>query len=507
MALHRSNSASWRRITACVFAFSLFCPTSAVFSFATLVALIPALIPGEAIAPILAVLAAMNLHQFSPPPTFVWGLPGVAFHLTPDYGTAAIYYPNDTIITIGPVQGDRQYAASMRKTRSSLAMFLPIVCYGSRWMPEPLNRALCTPDFGVDAVQGLLATLQKSVASHLDGPFCFTDIVLPSPETQKYQQDIPRPSLHAADMAVAANTHRKRTDPALDAQVVLAIDNSTYGTNVALVYEEDGVVVRLRQRYMPLGAGEAPGSHSRKQTQAALEDMRRRPFGKPIWDRRLPEKIQTLVLYGDTTNVPTLGAPLEAMFGIRAVRSASRFKPVFASAIAAARSNHEYLREIEFLEPLGGCQEGRKRYSYSGFELLGCDMPSLDNFLQAPRFTVGSNLGRFTVSTCRTSFLSLGNAGQRSPCRPSSSVIQRSSTGHVDDHCDDGVVGCPLANGQDQDGLCRLGLGPAPRLDQTQSGQDQQSQDDHHGPEKFGLLGTAGGFQMGKRAFFGNERE
>ncbi|ATY64962.1 hypothetical protein A9K55_005338 [Cordyceps militaris] len=405
MALYRSNSASWRRITACVFAFSLFCPASAFFSFASLIALIP----GEAIAPILAVLAAMNPHQFSPPQTFVWGLPGVAFHLTPDYGTAAIYYPNDTTITIGPVQGDRQYAAYMRKTRSPLAIFLPILCYGSRWMPELLNRTLCTPDFGVGAVQGLLATLQESVASHLDGPFCFTDIVLPSPETQKYQQDIiqaaldnlrlkqPRPSLHAADMAVAANTRRKRTDPALDAQVVLAIDNSTYGTNVALVYEEDGVIVRLRQRYMPLGAGEAPGSHSRKQTQAALEDMQRRPFGKPIWDRPLPEKIQTLVLYGDTTNVPTLGAPLEAMFGIRAVRSAARFNPVFASAIAAARSNHEYLREVEFLEPLGGCQEGRKRYSYSGFELLGCDEPSLDNFRC-------SHLGTFASTAWYRSF-------------------------------------------------------------------------------------------------------
>lgn len=277
--------------------------------------------------------------------------------------TAVIYFGNQTFVTIGPIEGDAHYRTFMRgyvhpPTRGWRAYCEALP--SSLWL---FQRTLCPRNPDLDAVQSLMKALQLSVASRLGTTFCFAEIILPDPHNQAYQRqmvdaalanlELKRsfPILNAATMAVAASALGRPADPNLGARVVLAVDHSTYGLNVALMTDKDGIIVTLRQQHdISLTADEAVVPRRWETLESIVPEVTQPPFGKSILNRPRPGRIQKLVVYGDMADMPTLSASLRKIIGRDATDNASRFEPLFASAISAARNSYDIMRDLHFTE-------------------------------------------------------------------------------------------------------------------------------------------------------------
>ncbi|KAK2760147.1 hypothetical protein CKAH01_16550 [Colletotrichum kahawae] len=329
---------------------------------------------------ILAATAAASPSSHPP-------VPGVGFSLTPDYGTAAIYFQNGSYVEVARIEGSPAYKSFMRKSDNitSIAEDLPGISLlrNSVCPPlQPLGLAICKRDPDFDSCQDLLRSLQSSVASYLGTTFCYAGVVVPD-QTWQYQDYIINKAIKsiglrlthrvssAALLVMWANHINNPDRPHDETQAVLSVDYSESGLNVYLFGEDQGVADLLRQVYdQQLGADRRERPGHLQAVEALLTEVTNPPLGRDFWGHSMPDKIQRVVLYGDAVMDGGFLDTLKAVVGVDMVDNTHSFKPVFAAAIGMATSSFERVNSLDFnVEPAFGCRWRSRLYDATSEEL------------------------------------------------------------------------------------------------------------------------------------------
>ncbi|KAH7140203.1 hypothetical protein B0J13DRAFT_419480, partial [Dactylonectria estremocensis] len=298
-------------------------------------------------------------------------VPGVAFDLTPDYGTAAIYFQNSSYAKVAYVEGSATNKAFMRRNASQMPLKNNALCG-----MLPVSLAAHTLGFcdmvassDLDTTRTLLNTLKASVTAYLGTTFCFADVVVPD-RRQAYQQDVIVKSLAAVGLrqsfcpsgadyrAVQANNIPESTDPSAEEQAILVVDYSNSGLRLLLFSDDHGIGDDLRRDYQPnLGAAHSGQPGHWEAIEMALRKIVEPPLGKSAIGNQVPDRIEHLVLYGDAVPDAQLRRVLESVLDTRVARNAWITEPVFASAIGGARISFRKQAEVDFgVKPAFGCR-------------------------------------------------------------------------------------------------------------------------------------------------------
>ncbi|KAM0332565.1 hypothetical protein ACHAQA_002849 [Verticillium albo-atrum] len=301
-------------------------------------------------------------------------VPGVAFALNPDYGTAAIYFANRTHVEVAQIEGSQLYKPIWHKSGDEEAWIgkLPGSTLLGRVLCPVLpsvSPALCSRRTDLSSVEDLLRSLQASVVSTLGTKFCFADVVLPQPGLLYQKRIIQdavksiglRQALVVVDSARAAITANGIGTPSHDLrpqQLILSVDYSASELNVVLFSELSGIIDPERKFYIPQ-LGDA--HRSRADHAAALEDVLREatkpPFGKGSFGKQLPNEIRHLVLHGDAVLGSSFLDILRRVIGDTLVKDAHSFSPVFAGAVGMAQLSQGRMEDIDFdVPPAFGCR-------------------------------------------------------------------------------------------------------------------------------------------------------
>ncbi|KAH7166407.1 hypothetical protein EDB81DRAFT_284980 [Dactylonectria macrodidyma] len=311
-------------------------------------------------------------------------IPGVAFDLTRDYGTAAIYYPNSSYAKVAYVEGSSAYKAFMRRDATATPVHDNSLCHLLPVSLTKLTFGYCdiAASSDVDSSRALLDTLKTSVTAYLGTTFCFADIVIPD-RRQAYQRGVIEKSLVAVGLrqsfrpsgadyrAVQSHNIPDSTNPNVYERVFLVVDYSNSGLRLLLFCDDYGVGGDLRRNYQPqLGAAHSdqPGHWD------AIETVLRRfvepPLGESAMGNKVPDRVEQLVLYGDAIPDPKLAEVLESVLDVHVVQNAYMTNPIFASAIGGARISFQTQTDIDFgAKPALDVGGGR-----------GCTTEALTNF-------------------------------------------------------------------------------------------------------------------------------
>ncbi|KAF4819089.1 hypothetical protein CGCSCA5_v004571 [Colletotrichum siamense] len=331
---------------------------------------------------LLMVAEAATASSLSHPP-----VPGVGFSLTPDYGTAAIYFQNGSHVEVARIEGSPAYKSFMRKrdNTTSIVEGVPgISLLRNAVCPplQPLGLSICERDPDFDSCQGLLRSLQSSVASYLGTTFCYAGVVVPD-QTWQYQDYIINKAiksvglrlthrvLSAAKLVMWANHINNPGTPHYQTQAVLSVDYSDSGLNVNLFADDEGVADVLRQVYdQQLGADRREQPGHLQAVKDLLTEVTKAPLGHDLYGHPMPDKIQRIVLYGDTVMDGGFLDILKAVVGEDVVNNAHSFEPVFAAAVGMATSSFESMNWLDFnVEPAFGCRWRSRLYDAPSEEL------------------------------------------------------------------------------------------------------------------------------------------
>ncbi|KAF4422552.1 hypothetical protein CFRS1_v001271 [Colletotrichum fructicola] len=277
-------------------------------------------------------------------------VPGIGFSLTPNYGIAAIYFQNGSHVEVARIEGSPAYKSFMRKrdNATSIVEGLPgtSLLRNTACLPlQPLGLAICERDPDFDSCQGLLRSLQSSVASYLGTTFCYAGVVIPD-QTWQYQGHIINKAFNsvglrlthrvssAARLVLWAHHINNPGTPRYETQAVLAVDYSDSGVNVNLFADDEGVADILRQVYdQQLGADRREQPGHLQAIKAVLTEVTKLPLGYDLYGHPMPDRIQRVVLYGDAVMDGGFLDTLEAVVGVDVVDNAHSFEPVFSAAI------------------------------------------------------------------------------------------------------------------------------------------------------------------------------
>ncbi|EQB56317.1 hypothetical protein CGLO_03669 [Colletotrichum gloeosporioides Cg-14] len=331
---------------------------------------------------LLITTAAAVASSLSHPP-----VPGVGFSLTPDYGTAAIFFQNGSHVEVARIEGSPAYKSFMRKgdNATSIVEDLPgMSLLRNAVCPplQPFGLAICERDPDFDSCQGLLRSLQSSVASYLGTTFCYAGVVVPD-QTWQYQDYIINKAiksvglrlthrvLSAAKLVMWANRINNPSTPRYETQAVLSVDYSDSGLNVNLFADDEGVADVLRQVYdQQLGADRREQPGHLQAVKALLTEVTKLPLGYDLYGHQMPDKIQRVVLYGDAVMDGGFLDMLKAVVGVDVVDNAQSFAPVFTAAIGMATSAFERENWLDFnVEPAFGCRWRSRLYDAPSEEL------------------------------------------------------------------------------------------------------------------------------------------
>ncbi|KAL2873210.1 hypothetical protein SGCOL_011637 [Colletotrichum sp. CLE4] len=324
---------------------------------------------------------------------FVWSVLGVAFSLNPDYGTAAIYYRNNSLVRVGPIEGNRDYRAFMLSSKPPSTTPNMAIC---RFIPSSLQGTfnICTPPAAIADTEILLRALQSSVAAHLGTSFCYAELILHDPsQGDWYQRDVVQESLNriglrqamkgvpvlpTSSLAVYANIQFPiaRTDMP---QAALSIEFSRWGMSAAvfcvdqLVPEEQRrETITFSDKKSASSLEDSPEEDAARQTEAseALRHISTPPLESCSGVGDMPDEIQVLILHGDSVRDAGFVDLLIDLFGSRLVKEAYDFDPIHASAVAGARASLENMELINLEEPAAfGCRWMSKLYRDRNQEL------------------------------------------------------------------------------------------------------------------------------------------
>ena len=254
------------------------------------------------------------------------------------------------------------------------------------WLPEPVcdrlhyicPRQALSDVFGMKA---LLGQLRASVESHLGTGICFAGVGLPYKlQAKGYIREVVEEAIESVGLrqvgqtyevstAVAQVNFGQRKDQDSDLRVILVVDYSQYWLTLKLYKLR--VHIKSRHFYnLTLGASNSGQPRHWEAIRAALEEILRGPFG---WRRdELPERVQRLVLHGDSSFCPDFRGLLEDVIGSELMAVVEEFEPVFSGAMGIARNVHAKLNGGPWvyepdLKPVYGC------CLYSRFSSCGVD--------------------------------------------------------------------------------------------------------------------------------------
>ncbi|KAJ5000900.1 hypothetical protein K4K48_002068 [Colletotrichum sp. SAR 10_66] len=154
-------------------------------------------------------------------------------------------------------------------------------------------------------------------------------------------------------------------------QAVLSVDYSDSGLNVNLFADDEGVADVLRQVYdQQLGADRREQPGHLQAVKDLLTEVAKAPLGHDLYGHPMPDKIQRVVLYGDTVMDGGFLDILKAVVGEDVVNNAHSFEPVFAAAVGMATSSFESMNWLDFnVEPAFGCRWRSRLYDAPSEEL------------------------------------------------------------------------------------------------------------------------------------------
>ncbi|KAF5964953.1 putative heat shock protein 70 protein [Fusarium bulbicola] len=282
--------------------------------------------------------------------------PGVAFVLKPDHGTAAIFLGNGSSVAVARVEGSQAYKDLMLRQNTTLAttenrsnLQRPISDLWSlskRFWKQPDTME----DIDKIALEPVLRGLKTAVEAYLGNSICFVKVAL-SGEAMKndYLGDIVAGAVRQIGLvevwagrpaALVQGLFRKWQDDGDFGEpesLLLIIDNSEYGFDLALVHQEDGLAHTLRHNYHPYTGNETPSDRA-SSLQQALEQIIRPPFDYKVYYREVPQIIKELVIYGDNIWDPDFRNILNTTLESSLIRGAYQRQPVYAPAIGLAKN-------------------------------------------------------------------------------------------------------------------------------------------------------------------------
>ncbi|SPO01669.1 uncharacterized protein DNG_04342 [Cephalotrichum gorgonifer] len=334
----------------------------------------------------LSSLSALLIAWYFYPWKATWGpttIPGVAFSLTPNYGTAAIHYANGSTISVARVEGSRAYQDFMRREAAPVSTTIPFCDYiPSALGPLALGMCACPVREDTASVEALMRELRASVASSMGTDFCYADLVLPSRlQAPPYQKEVivkalkniglVQPSEITRDAGLAAiyaNGLGGSFDGGVPPGLVLVVGYSHSGLSAQLFWRSpDGLVLSVREDH---SLGRGPHTDERAPSRTAglrevLQAVAEPPFGDdPTYvdgGDPLPTEIAHLVLHGDAVNDTAFREILRDALGPRLAEAAVARDPVFASAAFYAGWAYNQINDMAFgKEPAFGCCWGSR---------------------------------------------------------------------------------------------------------------------------------------------------
>ncbi|KAJ9669669.1 hypothetical protein H2201_000053 [Coniosporium apollinis] len=326
----------------------------------------------RSIIPLICLLCLLPCILAQGPPPKRFRVPGVGLSLTPDYGTAAIYFANGSIAEVAQIEGRPEYKAFMRRKEAPSSLKTSLCdAFPPTLQQATLNFCSKPPDSA--SVVSLLRALKYSVEAYLGTTFCFADVVIPD-SSRTYQCNVIEKAiiavglrqthsiLNAGLFAVIANRGSWSDDKDRPERVILSVDYSRSGLNTMLFCDDEDSIDDLRQVYSPdLGA---------ENVETALKGFVEPPFGHSPMGVKLPDHIDRLVLYGDRVSDREFLETLRRVLGTDLVENAYVFDPLFASAVGIAESSHLRMRRIDFnTKPAIGCRWRSNLYAKARWEL------------------------------------------------------------------------------------------------------------------------------------------
>ncbi|KAJ5016859.1 hypothetical protein K4K57_010480 [Colletotrichum sp. SAR 10_99] len=262
----------------------------------------------------------------------------------------AIYFQNGSHVEVARIEGSPAYKSFMRKHDNTTSIVEDVhgisLLRNAACPPlQPLGLSICERDPDFESCQGLLRSLQSSVASYLGTTFCYAGVVVPD-QTWQYQDYIINKAiksvglrlthrvLSAAKLVMWANHINNPGTPHYQTQAVLSVDYSDSGLNVNLFADDEGVADVLRQVYdQQLGADRREEPGHLQAVKDLLTEATEAPLGHDLYGHPMPHKIQRVVFYGDAVMDGRFLDILKAVVGEDVVNNAHSFEPVFAAAV------------------------------------------------------------------------------------------------------------------------------------------------------------------------------
>ncbi|KAF7549147.1 hypothetical protein G7Z17_g6563 [Cylindrodendrum hubeiense] len=298
-------------------------------------------------------------------------VPGIAFGLTPDAGTAAIRFPNSTVVHMARTEWNQSqpYRTFMRKADGP-----PADVERCHWLMSYFTG--CGRDADFEAVKVLLLDLKEMVEAVLRTNICFADVVI-ADLGQTYQGRIIEEALaaiglrqstsvaSAPKLAALAYSFENPDDNAPE-RLVLVIDYSKSHLNLAIFCDDEGITMEpVRQDYqMGLGASNEINSQHWGDVDNAIGQFLLSPFGDSYKGSPLPRHISKLVLYGDAMEQRFRDAlMMHVKVGKELVEKAYVYSPAGAGAVPMAERSFHRQNSIDFYgEATFGCKWRSKLY-------------------------------------------------------------------------------------------------------------------------------------------------
>jgi hypothetical protein len=227
------------------------------------------------------------------------------------------------------------------------------------------------------AVEPVLRGLKAAVEAYLGNSICFVTVALSGQENNHdYFAHVVAKAVRQIGLAEAW-TGRTRV-PALALfskwlhegdfgepdSLLLVIDNSEYGFEVNLIYQEAGLVQSLRHNYHPY-TGTENATDKASLLQHALEEIIKPPFDYDFYGIQMPQTINQLVIYGDSIWDPDFRNTLDATLNSRLIRAAYQRQTAYVPAIGLAEMSFRFLNdpssEVRKTAPLGCCWKSREK--------------------------------------------------------------------------------------------------------------------------------------------------
>ncbi|KAH4059682.1 hypothetical protein HBI24_124450 [Parastagonospora nodorum] len=279
--------------------------------------------------------------------------PGVAFGLTPDYGTAVIHLKNGTTIPIAQVQGSAEYQAFMRVNTTAPADESSLC----KWFAPTLDRLPSALGLNVDicrspdliSTKALISSLKLSVESHLGTNICFASLVLDDPTSP--QARIAEQALELSGLRQVMPTVRRAKEvlydlesdqaPAFDEEpwtvLVLEYDAHWYSFGLYTI-EEDGIVSYL----------EDPIHGPRISIDGQMDSLKKEIKESLASLPPSVERPRQLFMYGEQADNVELLDFLAENLGSDLVKERRADTSVYAGMGYMARAAHERMDDVQF---------------------------------------------------------------------------------------------------------------------------------------------------------------